>query len=100
MQYTDRKNRIKRTTEDRVISVVVGIVMLLVFVTTVYPFWYSLVLSFNEGTDALRGGIYLWPRKWTLDNYAAVFGIEYIPTAFLVSVARTLLGTVLCVGFT
>ena len=58
------------------------------------------MLSFNEGTDALRGGIYLWPRKWTLDNYAAVFGIEYIPTAFLVSVARTLLGTVLCVGFT
>ena len=61
-----KNNRIRRTAEDRVISIVVGIIMTFVFVVTVYPFWYSLVLSFSEGTDALRGGIYLWPRKFTL----------------------------------
>lgn len=94
------KNQIKRTTEDKVISLVVGIVMVFVFLVTFYPFWYSLVLSFNEGLDALRGGIYFWPRKFTLENYQAVFGIDYIPTAFMVSVARTLLGTVVCVAFT
>lgn len=94
------KNRIRRTAEDRLISLVVGIVMIAVFFVTFYPFWYSLVLSFNEGIDALRGGIYLWPRKFTLENYEAVFSIDYIPTAFLVSVSRTLLGTVVCVAFT
>lgn len=97
---TYNRNRIKRTTEDRVISVVVGIIMSVVFIATVYPFWYSIVLSFSEGMDALRGGVYLWPRKFTLDNYNAVLGINYIPAAFLVSVSRTLLGTVLCVSFT
>ena len=94
------RNRIRRTAEDRAISVIVTLMMLFVFAVTVYPFWYSIVLSFNEGTDALRGGIYLWPRKITLDNYNAVLGIEYIPNAFLVSVGRTLLGTVCCVLFT
>ena len=94
------KSHIRRGTEDRLISLVVGIVMLLVFVATLYPFWYSILLSFNEGTDALRGGIYFWPRKFTMDNYAAVFGIEYVPTAFVISVSRTLLGTVVAVAFT
>ena len=95
-----KQYHIRRTAEDRIISVVVGIVMLSVFLVTLYPFWYAVVLSFNEGTDALRGGIYFWPRKFTLDNYAAVFGIDYVPTAFMVTVARTLLGTVACVAFT
>ena len=99
-ENTKFRNRIRRTAEDRVISLVVGVMMLFVFAVTVYPFWYSVVLSFNEGTDALRGGIYLWPRKVTLDNYNAVLGIEYIPAAFAVSVGRTLLGTVCCVLFT
>src|SRR5699024_8697725 len=76
------------------------VVMTFVFFVTAYPFWYSLVLSFSEGNDALRGGIYLWPRTFTLANYNAVFGISYIPTAFLVSVARTVLGTVVAVLFT
>ena len=100
--YGKRKprNTIRRTGEDRAISLIVGLMMLFVFLVTVYPFWYAVVLSFNEGTDALRGGIYLWPRKITLDNYNAVLGIEYIPAAFLISVGRTLLGTVCCVLFT
>jgi putative aldouronate transport system permease protein len=95
-----KPGRQRRTAEDRIISLTVGIIMSVVFLVTVYPFWYSLVLSFNEGTDALRGGIYFWPRIFTLDNYNAVFGIDYVYTAFLVTVARTLLGTVLAVMFT
>ena len=96
----ENRNQIKRTAEDRGISIFIFVVMLFVFFVTFYPFWYSLVLSFNEGLDALRGGIYIWPRKFTLENYEAVFGIDYIPTAFMVSVGRTVLGTVVCVIFT
>lgn len=95
-----KSHGIRRTAEDRAISVIVGIIMVFVFITTVYPFWYALVLSFSDGTDALRGGIYFWPRKWSLDNYNAVFGISYVYTAFLVTVLRTVLGTVSAVMFT
>ena len=100
MLATYKNKRIKRSTEDYIIDFVVAIIVCFVFFVTVYPFWYCIVLSFNEGTDALRGGIYFWPRKITLENYNAVIGIDYIPTAFMVSVARTVLGTVLCVVFT
>lgn len=95
-----KQNAIRRTAEDRIISLVIGIIMFTVFFVTFYPFWYALVLSFNQGTDALLGGIYLFPRKITTENYAAVFSIDYIPTAFLVSVSRTVLGAVACVIFT
>lgn len=94
------QNRIRRTNEDRVFSIIVGIIMFVVFFVTAYPFWYSIVLAFNKGTDALRGGLFLWPRVFTLENFQAVLGISYVPTAFLVSISRTVLGTFLAVLFT
>lgn len=90
----------KRTTEDIVIDVIVFIIMITVFIATVYPFYYCLVISFNEGIDASRGGIFLWPRKFTLENYKAVFSNEQLLSGFGVTIARTIIGTVLSLFFT
>ncbi|WP_027091353.1 carbohydrate ABC transporter permease [Cohnella thermotolerans] len=76
------------------------LIMLFVVVVTVYPFLNTLAVSFNEGTDTTRGGIYLWPRYWTLQNYEAVFITGHIGHAFWISVARTVIGTVLGVFLT
>ncbi len=65
--------------------------------TTVYPFIYLLVISLNETQDALRGGLYFWPRKFTLDNYLYVFENERLARAALNSVLRTVIQTVLSV---
>jgi len=64
-----------------------------------YPFYYSVVISFNEGMDANAGGIYLWPRTFTLDNYRLIFRDTVIVTAFMVTTIRTLIGTVATVAF-
>lgn len=61
---------------------------------TLYPMWFTVVNAFNDGTDALRGGIYWWPRVFTINNFKAVFGTNNIIDSFFVSVARTGLGTV------
>lgn len=61
---------------------------------TLYPIWFALVNAFNDGTDALKGGIYWWPRVFTINNFKAVFGTNNIINSFFVSVARTVLGTV------
>ena len=45
---------------------IVGIIMVLLCFIAVYPVWYTVVISFNDSNDALRGGIYFWPRKFTL----------------------------------
>lgn len=58
-----------------------------------YPFLNTLAISFNNATDSLKGGIYLWPRIWTLENYEQVFNNNSLPIAFRNSVARTLLST-------
>ena len=66
---------IKQTPSGRVFDAVNGIVIALLMFLMIYPFWNMLILSFNDGTDALLGKLYFWPRVWTLSNYEYVFGI-------------------------
>ena len=42
--------------------------MVLFVIVTLYPVLNTLAISLNDGTDALRGGIYLWPRKFYLEK--------------------------------
>ena len=83
-----------------VFDVAVVLVMLLVCFVMLYPIWYTLINSLNNGQDALRGGIYWWPRMFSLESYKAVFKNSDIYTAFGVTVVRTLIGTVSSVAFT
>jgi len=53
------------------------------------PFWYVLIASFNVGTDFTKGGVYLFPRLFTLENYQQAFKNKQIVAAFTVSVIRT-----------
>ncbi|KRE92375.1 ABC transporter permease [Paenibacillus sp. Soil766] len=76
------------------------IFMLVICFVTIYPIWYVLVNSFNEGNDAMRGGIYWWPRVFSIDSYKAVFANNGIMLAMGVTVAKTLIGTVVHVLFT
>jgi putative aldouronate transport system permease protein len=83
-----------------VIDTVVMAVCVLVLIMTAYPFYYAIIISLNDGRDALRGGIYLWPRVFSLENYKAVLRIDYIYTAAIVTVLRTLAGTLSTLTFT
>ncbi|TDL61381.1 carbohydrate ABC transporter permease [Paenibacillus amylolyticus] len=84
----------KRNLGDSIFSITNGIFMLLVMVVTLYPFLNTIAVSFNNGLDTIRGGIYLWPREWTLQNYVSVFQNPNLTQAAFVSVARTVVGTV------
>jgi putative aldouronate transport system permease protein len=74
--------------------------MLLICFATLYPIWYVLVNAFNEGQDGMRGGIYWWPRVFSIESFDAVFQSSGIMTAMGITVAKTLLGTALHVFFT
>ncbi|MEK3706329.1 carbohydrate ABC transporter permease [Paenibacillus sp. FSL R7-0198] len=84
----------KRNLGDSIFSITNGIFMLLVMVVTLYPFLNTIAVSFNNGLDTIRGGIYLWPREWTLQNYVSVFQNPNLTQAAFISVARTVVGTV------
>ncbi|WP_123039201.1 carbohydrate ABC transporter permease [Cohnella candidum] len=68
-----------------------------VFVVTFYPFWNILVISLNDATDSVRGGLYLWPRVFTFESYATIFRNTELMGSIKVTVLRTLLGTPLSV---
>ncbi len=72
-----------------------GVFMICVSVIMLYPFLNTVAISFNNGMDTIRGGIYLWPRMFSIQNYKAVFYTGTVFHAFYISVARTVIATVL-----
>lgn len=63
----------KITKGERVFDVFNTTVLVLFAKICVYPFIYVAALSFNDGMDAMKGGIYFFPREFTLDNYSKLF---------------------------
>lgn len=92
-----KKRRYSTSVGDRVFETVNHILMILLVIVTLYPMLNTLAVSLNDATDSLRGGIYLWPRKWTLENYKFVFQEANIIHAAWISVLRTVIGTSLTV---
>jgi len=78
---------------DRVFVTFNTLFMFFIMIIMIYPFLNTLALSFNDATDSLRGGIYLWPRIFTLSNYERVFRNPLLMIAFQNSVLRTVLST-------
>ena len=87
--------RRKTLLSNLIFDVIIYLTLIFVVIVTVYPFWNTLALSFNDGLDSLKGGITFFPRKFTIKNYSNHFETDYIFKAGLISVSRTILQTVL-----
>lgn len=98
-QKSPKSNSRKRMRIIGIEPVVFGtfntIFMICLVIVTLYPFLNTIAVSLNEGNDTIRGGIYLLPREWTIQNYKAVFASGTIIPAFWISVARTVISTIL-----
>lgn len=79
---------------DIVFDVVKWIFLIFFFLATLYPILNTLAISFNEGLDAIRGGITIFPRQFTLDNYRSVLSKNSLMTGAYNTVLRTVIGTV------
>lgn len=88
---------IKQTKSGKAFDAFNIVLMVVVLIAVVYPFINVLAISFNDGYDAVRGGIYLWPRVFSLDSYKFVLNDSSLLRGFGVSVLRTVIGTVTAV---
>ena len=95
MKIFSNKHKRKKSLSDRIFVICNTIFMIAFVVITLYPVLNTLAISFNDGTDALRGGIYLIPRKFTLKNYITVLQKDDLITGAIVTVSRTVVGTLL-----
>lgn len=64
----------KRCASDWFLDIFKVVFLVLVTVICVYPFWNIFVVSINDATDALRGGLYFLPRKLSLASYKDILG--------------------------
>ena len=86
--------------ENGIGYIILCVFMVLLCFIALYPVWYTLIISLNDSADAMRGGIYWFPRKFSLESYKQVFQDKTIMNAFVVSIAKTVIGTVTSVFFT
>ena len=88
-------NKIKTNPIDRAVQVLIYIIVIALCLAILLPCINVLALAFNDGADAARGGIWFWPREFTLDNFKEVFKDGSITTAYGFTIARTVIGTFL-----
>lgn len=86
--------RKKKESFSRKAFVVFNVIfMILLMVTMLFPYLNVLAKSLNDGADTAMGGITIFPRVFTWENFKTVVKDEAFPRAVLISVARTVLGT-------
>ena len=88
-----KKERLHKTTSFSLSGAVIIFILVLIALITLYPFVYTLAGSFNDGTDFEKGGVWLFPRVFTLDNYTAVFSDYRLWIGLGNTVLRTVVGT-------
>ncbi|MCD9024794.1 carbohydrate ABC transporter permease [Cohnella silvisoli] len=90
----------KKSLGEKIADVLIYAVLIIILIVTLYPFYNSLVLSFNNGHDSNLGGVYFYPRMFTLENYRRAMDNNLMGGAMTVTVARTLIGAATSVLFT
>lgn len=97
---TAEQNYEKRKRKFKPFELINGILLAIFSLIAIYPLYYTLIGSFNAGQDYLAGGIYFWPREWSLSNYQVIFADGDLWSAYLVTVTRAIIGTITGLLFT
>jgi putative aldouronate transport system permease protein len=98
---TIRKTRIKRTNGERIFSVFNYTILILLGLSTAFPFYTTLVNSVSPPQDFIFKDIILWPSKFETQYYRFILGEG---SAFIkslkVTIYLTVVGTVANMLFT
>ncbi len=86
--------KIKRTAGEKIFNVFNYIILAFIGIVSLYPFWYTVSMSFSTLAEASRDGLHLFPMDTTLASYKAVFENKDLYTAYGNTILRTVLGTV------
>ena len=85
------------TMGDRVFITLVYIILAILFIITLYPFWQVVVLSVSSYTEALKPGLHLFTKELDFTAYKQVIQMEEFWNCFKNSLLRVVVGTVICV---
>jgi len=88
---------LKRTLGDRMFSLFSGIFFVLFTLMCVFPIYYLFINTISDNRLVLSGQINLFPRGIHFENYIALLNVRDLFDAAMISVSRTVLGTLVMV---
>ncbi len=91
------KRLYKLTAGDVVFHIINYTIFILFALLCFFPFYYIFINTISEPEHVIRQAITFWPKGFTLEAYKRVIKVNDIGTAFMVTLARTVLGTALMV---
>ena len=93
MKTAGKKHK-RLTSGDVAFNVVNYLVFIIITLICVYPFYYMIINTISANDLSANGAINFLPKNIHFDNYKQVLGLSGLPTAALISLGRTVLGTV------
>ena len=88
--------KIKQSPGEMIFTICNYVFFAILSLMMVYPFWHQLMLSLSGVHAAAAGGMFLWPKDFTLVTYQNVLRNKGILSGFRVSTIVTLTAT--CIG--
>jgi len=92
----------KRTAGDNAVDILIALVFGLFTIICMFPFYYIFINTISDNSLVATGRINIIPQGIHLENYKNVLSLKELPGAALLSLARTVLGTVftiICASF-
>lgn len=92
--------KIKRSVGEITLDMLNYILLILLGIATLYPFWHTLVLSISARESAMEMGFRLWPSKLDFTSWKVIVGRAYMWRGFYNTIVRTVLGTIIAMFLT
>ena len=86
-------NRQTHSKGDIVFHIFNTLLMILILICTLYPFWYVIVSSLSSISHVTNSLVLLWPDGLHWDSYQQVFRNNLVPVAYSNTMFVTLIGT-------
>lgn len=85
----------ERGWKNGIFSLINNTLLLLIGLATVFPIYYTVILSFTDPVEYYQRSLILWPRDWTLDAYKHLLSNGLFVSSISVSVFLATAGTAL-----
>ncbi len=93
----NKRNKIKVSRGDRALEITCYIIFALAALICLYPFYYVIINTISANDISAKGDVLFWPKGMHFKNYINAFQIDGLINATVISVLRTVIGTVLTV---
>lgn len=72
-----------------------AVIMLIVVILSLYPLYYAVINSFNDGNNTTNFGmVLLWPREFSMESWQTVLHDSAVIRALEITVSRTVIVTI------